>query len=409
MIDSTQPTEAHPRPDNAERSKLIYLDYAAAAPLCLPARLAVVRAAEHVWGNPSSVHGQGQVARGALDRARRQIAAALGVKPGELVLTSGATEANALAWRGVLQPMLSELPVFALFGAVEHPSVKAVADVLTAQGLQAEALAVDRDGLIDLERLRQQLTERRVALVSLQWVNQELGCVQPVAAAAQLAHEHGALVHCDATQGWGHLPLDVHSMAVDLLSVSGAKIGAPSGTGALWIKPGVRLKPVQPGHQEQGLRGGTENLLGLIGFGAAAEAVGERLNHAPEVRALRDQLWAILGQGAPVHRHADLPAELESGHILSVAFPGLEAPRLVMALDLAGVAASAGSACASGTQQPSPVLQAIGDGSPEWQSLRRGTVRFSLGPGLTAQDVDRAGQIILLTVKRLRERSKAGR
>lgn len=409
MIISAATAEPADYPAETYRSGLIYLDYAAAAPLCEPAREALAHAVQRVWGNPSSVHGQGQLARGALDQARRQIASALGAKPGELVLTSGATEANALAWRGVLQPLLADGPVNALYGAVEHPSVKAAAETMAGQGLHAKALAVDRGGLVDLERLESQLRSQRIALVSLQWVNQELGCVQTVAAAAELAHAHGALVHCDATQGWGKLPLDLKSMSVDLLSVSGGKIGAPSGTGALWIKPGVRLQAVQPGHQEQGLRGGTENLLGLIGFGAAAAAVDERLACAPDVRALRDRLWEILKHGTPVHRHAALPVVAESGHILSVAFLGLEAPRLVMALDLAGVAASAGSACASGTQQPSAVLQAIGDDSEEWQSVRRGTVRLSLGPGLTGLDIDRAGQIILETVARLRERSKARR
>ncbi len=407
MTDSAQPKPPPARTGETAAASLIYLDYAAAAPLCEPARQAVVDAAHHVWGNPSSVHGRGQLARGALDRARRQVATALGVRPGELVLTSGATEANALAWRGVLAPLLAAAPAAALFGAVEHPSVRAVAQALAAQGLGAEAIAVDRQGVIDLAQLELQLRNRRVALVSLQWVNQELGSVQPVAEAAQLVHAHGGLLHCDATQGWGKLPLDVLAMAVDLLSVSGAKIGAPSGTGALWIKPGVRLQAVQPGHQEQGLRGGTENLLGLIGFGAAAAAIGDRLALAPEVRALRDRLWAILQDSGPVHRHAALPEAQESGHILSVAWPGMEAPRLVMAMDLAGVAASAGSACASGTQQPSPVLQAIGDSSAEWLTLRRATVRFSVGPGLTTQDIELAGERIRSTIERLRGRMRS--
>lgn len=389
--------------DSATRP-LIYLDYAAASPLCAQARAAVVDAAHHVWGNPSSVHGQGQRARGALDLARRQVASALGVRPGELVLTSGATEANALAWRGVLTPLLGESPVVALFAAIEHPSVRAVAEALVAHGLVAESIGVDRQGRIELPRLEQQLRDRRVALVSLQWVNQELGSVQPVAEAAQLVHANGGLLHCDATQGWGRLPLDLRALSVDLLSASGGKIGAPSGTGVLWVKPGIRLQPVQAGHQEQGLRGGTENLIGFVGFGAAAAALDQRLAAADEVRALRDQLWALLEPSAPVYRHAHLPPELESGHLLSVSWPGLEAPRLVMALDLAGVAASAGSACSSGTQQPSPVLQALGDESAAWAALRRGTVRFSLGPGLTAEDIAVAGQVILHTVQRLRAR-----
>ena len=404
MVDLSSSTSATAATGALAHGSLIYFDYAAAAPLCAEARTAVIDAATHVWGNPSSVHGQGQLARGALDRARRQVAMALGVRPGELVLTSGATEANALAWRGVLTPMLAQPPAVALFGAIEHPSVRAVAEALIAQGLQAEPIAVGRDGLVDLSLLSHQLRGRKVALVSLQWVNQELGCVQPVAEVARLVHAQGGLLHCDCTQGWGRVPLNISELAVDLLSVSGGKIGAPSGTGALWIKPGVRLRPVQAGHQEHGLRGGTENLLGFIGFGAAAAALDQRLAAATGVRALRDQLWALLQAEGPIHRHAQLPAELDSGHILSVAWPGLEAPRVVMALDLAGVAASAGSACSSGTQQPSPVLQALGDDSAEWLALRRGTVRFSLGPGLTAQSVEAGGSIIINTIKRLRTR-----
>lgn len=408
------PAEPAPQDRGAADAALIYLDHAAAAPLCPPARQALIDGAERLWGNPSSVHGQGQRARAALDRARRQVAAALGARPGEIVLTSGATEANALAWRGVLTPAAGATPQRALWSAVEHPSVAAAAEALTALGVQVERIAVDGDGRVDLARLQAQLAAGPVALASLQWVNQELGCVQPVAEAAALLRAAGALLHCDATQGWGRLPLDVAAWGVDLVSVSGGKIGAPSGTGALWIRPGVRLRPVQAGHQEQGLRGGTENLLGLVALGAAAEALPQRLAAAARVRQLRDQLWQALAEGTaerglgPLVRNADLPAALESGHILSVCWLGLAAPKLVMALDLAGVAASAGSACASGTQQPSAVLAAIADASPAGAALRRGTLRLSLGPELQAADIVRAAERILATVARLRRRPPEG-
>jgi cysteine desulfurase len=370
----------------------------------------LIDAADHLWGNPSSVHGQGQKARAALDRARRQVAHALGARPGEIVLTSGATEANALAWRGLLTPAPGEPAKRALWTAVEHPSLKAVAQALARQGLQIEEIAVDAFGRVDLQRLSDQLERGPVALASVQWVNQELGCVQPLAEVARLVHAKGALLHCDATQGWGRLPLDVKAMSVDLLSVSGGKIGAPAGTGALWLRPGVRLQPVQAGHQEQGLRGGTENLLALVALGAAAEALPLRLSQAAQVRQMRDRLWEALQIGCrdrelgPMTRNADLPADLESGHILSASWPGLEAPRLIMALDLAGVAASAGSACSSGTQQPSHVLAAIRDESADGLAIRRGTVRFSLGPELTDRDIDTAAERILATLGRLRKR-----
>lgn len=410
--ETTDPS--HPSVSSGDNSAdLIYLDHAAGAPLGQAARNALIDAADHLWGNPSSVHGQGQKARAALDRARRQVATSLGARPGEIVLTSGATEANALAWRGLLTPTPGEPAKRALWSAVEHPSIKAVAQALANQGLQIEEIAVDAFGRVDLQRLGDQLERGPVALVSVQWVNQELGCLQPLAEVARLVHAKGALLHCDATQGWGRLPLDVKAMSVDLLSVSGGKIGAPAGTGALWLRPGVRLQPVQAGHQEQGLRGGTENLLALVALGAAAEALPQRLSQAARVRELRDRLWAALQIGCrerelgPLVRNADLPADLESGHILSASWPGLEAPRLIMALDLAGVAASAGSACSSGTQQPSPVLAAIRDASPEGLAIRRGTVRFSLGPELAERDIDTAAERILATLGRLRKRAPA--
>lgn len=389
----------------------IYLDHAASAPL-QPA----VREALHNWldqqaGNPSSVHGPGQAARAQIDAARRQVALVLGAKPREVVLTSGATEANALALRGVLAEPLAawragaaQQPQLAVF-ALEHPSVLAVADALLTEGVVVTRLPTNALGVVDLPALQVFLQANPAAngpggrrpaavVVAIQAVNHELGSLQPLSAVGQLCGLHGAHWHCDATQALGKLALLPHTLGCNSLALSGHKVGAPAGIGALWLRQPSVLVAQLPGHQEGGKRAGTENVLGAVGLHAALRQLPQRQAAMQDVRALRDRLWSQLADLPHVLRNGPLDPEQETGHILSLSFVGLSGAELVLALDVDGLAVSAGSACASGTQAPSAVLLALGDGSAAATERARGGLRLSLGPETTRAEVDDAAALV---------------
>ncbi|HEX7967362.1 MAG TPA: cysteine desulfurase family protein [Stellaceae bacterium] len=346
-----------------------YLDWNATAPLRPEAAAAMTDALAR-FGNPSSVHRFGRAARRALERARAQVAGLAGAAPAEIVFTSGGTEANQLALRGVHGRRV-------MVSAIEHDSVRqAVPD--------AAVIPVTHRGVADLDALDRLLAaETRPALVSLMLANNETGILQPVAEAARIAHARGALLHCDAVQGAGKLPLERARLGADLVTLSAHKLGGPPGVGALVVTPEVPLAAVQTGGgQERGRRAGTENLPGIVGFGAAC-AVAGRLVDSEAVAMLRDaaqrQLTAIapdaLVYGADVTR---LP------NTLSIAMPGVAASTQVMALDLAGVMVSAGAACSSGKVRRSHVLDAMGVPADEAECA----IRISLGWSTTAADID---------------------
>lgn len=382
----------------------IYLDHAASAPLAPAVREALRAWLDQQAGNPSSVHGPGQAARAQVDAARRLVAQTLGGKPREVVLTSGATEANALALRGSLAAPLAawragtaQQPQLAVF-ALEHPSVLAVADALQAEGALQTRIPATAQGLVDLAALEAAL-QAGARWVAVQAVNHELGALQPLQAVGLLCRSYGAHWHCDATQALGKLPIDVQTLACHSLALSGHKLGAPSGIGVLWLRQPAALVAQLPGHQEGGKRAGTENLLGAVGLHAALRALPARLQAAGQVRALRDRLWTQLADLPGVLRNGPTDPEHETGHILSLSFPGLSGAELVLALDVDGLAVSAGSACASGTQAPSAVLLALGDGSPLATARARGGLRLSLGPETTAAEVDDAARLIAQHVR----------
>lgn len=349
-------------------SPAAYLDWNATAPLRPSARDAMSAAFDST-GNPSSVHRFGREARRLVEAARDQVRALLG-GDGVVVFTSGATESNLLALRGIARPLVHM--------AVEHASVIAARD-------NAVMCPVDGDGRIDLAALERVLLGLgEPALVSVMAANNETGVIQPIAAVAALVHAHGGILHCDAVQMVGRLPFDRAGLAVDLVSISSHKLGGPQGVGALMLGPDIALRPVAGGGgQERGLRPGTENVAGIAGFGAACESAAADVAAAPAVAALRDRLEAAARGAVP--RSVVIAAAAERlPNTTAIALPGADAATIVMALDLAGVAVSAGSACSSGKIQPSHVLAAMG--LPE--AISRGTVRVSLGPSTTAADVD---------------------
>jgi cysteine desulfurase len=366
----------------------IYLDWNATAPLRPQARAAALTALDSS-GNPSSVHAEGRAARRLIEEAREKVAALVAAEPRNVVFTSGGTEANMLALTPASGPD-GKAPDRLLISALEHPSVLA--------GGRFAAAAVQRvpatgDGRIDLAALADALAalEGRRALVSLMLANNETGVVQPVSEAARLTHEAGGVLHVDAVQAAGRIPCDINAIGADLLTLSGHKIGAPKGVGAVVRRDaGVPFPAplIKGGGQERGARAGTENVAGIAAFGAAATAALMDLSaEAGNMRALRDRLEAGLRSVSPDLVVFGAGAERLPNTTL-FALNGMKAETAVIAFDLEGVAVSSGAACSSGKVQPSHVLAAMGV-PPE---LARAAVRVSLGPTTTQSEIDRTIQ-----------------
>lgn len=369
----------------------VYLDYNATAPLRPEAREAMLAALSQP-GNPSSVHRFGRAARLLAETARGQVAALVGTEARRVVFTSGGTEANNLALRLFREQAAKEGGggKSLIVSAIEHDSVLRPARAL---GLPVTELPAGPDGVIRLEDLAAALAKApRPALVALMLANNETGAIQPVAEATRLAHEHGALLLCDAVQAAGKLPVDMAALACDFLTLSAHKLGGPTGVGALVLRDDWTPAPLMlGGGQERGMRAGTENLAGLAGFGAAAEAARRDLPGMERISQLRARLQASLLEACPDARVHGGTTGNGSGRLpntLCIGMPGVPAETQIMALDLAGVAVSAGSACSSGKVTPSHVLTAMG--LPE--QAAREAVRFSLGWESTEEDVDRAAQ-----------------
>jgi cysteine desulfurase len=374
---------------------MIYLDHNAITPVRPEAREAVCAALD-VFGNPSSVHAAGRAARDLLDRARGRVARAVGAAPADVVLASGATEAAALAIRGALAaapPGRTRLVVT----AVEHPCVLSLARALERGGTPLTVVPVDRRGLVDPAAFRAALGPD-VALACAMRANNETGVVLPAPELAAAARAAGALFLCDAVQAVGKIEVDVRTLGADLVLLTGQKLGGPRGAGALLVAPGVRLAPLLGGEQERGRRAGTENLPGAAGLGAAIEvAVARRAADAERVGALRDRLEAGLLAAVPRARVNGGGAPRLPG-TSSIVFEGCDAEALLMAMDLEGVCASAGSACHSGSTRPSGVLLAMGLSEAE----ARATIRFSLGWCSSEEDVAGALAIVPPLVERVR-------
>ena len=355
---------------------MIYLDHAATTPLGAEAREAMAPWLSGRFGNPSSLHAAGRAAREAVERARGTVAACLGAAREEVIFTSGGTEADNLAL---------SIPGKLAVSAVEHP---AVLEPAKARG--ALILPVDAEGRVDPDSVPSGL-----ALLSVMLVNNEVGTVQPV---AKLARK-GMLLHTDAVQAVGKIPVDVRALDVDLLSLSAHKVNGPQGVGALYVRRGVTPIPrTLGGGQENGLRSGTENVAGIAGFAAALEAACRGLQKdMARVGALRDRLQAgILKELSGVQVNAGKSAR--APHILSVCVEGVDGEAVLMRLDEEGICASSGSACATDSNEPSHVLAAMGLPKP----LMKGALRFSLGRGTTEAEIDQTIQVLTKVIDDLR-------
>jgi cysteine desulfurase len=402
-----------------------YLDYAASAPLRPEALAAMLPLLERPAANPSSQHGQGRAARAAVETAREQVAALVGAAPGEVVFTSGGTEADNLAVKGTVLTRAPEARQLVCSAVEHHAVLDAAAWAAADAGAQLDLAPVDRLGRVDPARLGALLQPGRTALVAVMAANNEVGTGQPVAAAAELAHAAGAVLLCDAVQAAGLPGVDMAADGIDLLALASHKLGGPTGVGALVVRAGTTLRPlVHGGGQERGLRSGTLPAAALAGFGAAAAAaLADRHTGATTALAtLRSRLLTGLrtlipdlevngdpgpdGAGTSEPEHGGPPGlvgwggsgpEGNGGHVrpasgaglpgvLSVRFQGRRAEDLLLLLDRHGVACSAGSACASGAVTPSHVLVAMGRDP----AAARETIRFSLGHASTRDDVDAA-------------------
>jgi cysteine desulfurase len=376
-----------------------YLDYNATAPLRPEAGEAMV-AALSVCGNPSSVHAEGRTARAAIETAREKVAALLRARPEDVIFTSGGTEANALG----LAPQTRHERL--CVSAVEHPSVLAGGRFSPAQ---VSRIPVTSDGVMDLDFLASELAKHHLEgtgarpFVSLMAANNETGALQPVSAVAELVQAEGGVLHSDAVQAAGKVPLDMAALGADMVSLSAHKLGGPKGVGALVLRKGTQVEPqIKGGAQERRRRAGTENVAGIVGFGIAAEMAAAELDRAKAVAGLRDELEARALALVPeaVVLSAGV-ARLPNTSCIAVA--GTKAETLVIGLDLAGVAVSSGSACSSGKVEASHVLSAMGVGS----ELERSAIRVSLGYGSTLADVDRFVEAWVVLVKRLMQSREA--
>lgn len=381
----------------------IDLDHNATTRVDPRVRAAMLPALEGLYGNPSSIHAAGRLARDAVERGRAEVAALLAAPSGGVVFTSGGTEADT--WGIVAAARAARVagrPARVVSSPLEHPAVHGALVTLRAEGFTVALVPVDSAGRIAPEDVTRAVGGEGAALVTLALANHELGNVYPIAAFAEAARRAGAgLVHCDAVQAAGKVPLDVTALGVDLLSVSAHKIHGPKGVGALWVRrapgPLADLAPlVAGGHQERGLRPGTENVAGVVGFGVAARLAGAQLADMARVAGLRDRLEAGARAIGGARVHGD-PAH-RVPNTSNVAFAGAAGELVVMGLDLDGIAASTGAACTSGSLEPSPVVLALGE--PRARAAE--AVRFSLGHDNEDGDVDRLLAVLPQIVARVR-------
>ena len=382
----------------------VYLDYSATTPVRPDVLEAMLPFFNASWGNPSSSHRFGRAARAGLEQAKRETAEALGAEPNQVIFTSGGTEADNLALIGAaLAARAHGRRMHVVTTAIEHKAVLAACHAVVNLGGEETILGVDANGIVRMDELDAVL-QRQPALVSVMWVNNEVGVVQPMAEIGARCRAAEVPLHSDAVQAFGKIPIDLEASGCTLLSISGHKIGAPKGIGALIVRDRKIVEAIiHGGGQQYGIRPGTENVAGAVALGRAALLARRELNeHVTRLRAMRDELVASLRASVP-----DIVIHCEgvehAPHIVSASIPGAESEALLMHLDLAGIACSGGSACSTGAVEASHVLVAMGVD----RGLALGTIRFSLGHETTADDIARVSEAFPGIVERVRQLSVA--
>lgn len=380
--------------------KQIYMDYNATTPVRPEVVDAILPFYREQFGNPSSVHWAGRTVSGAVEKAREQVARLINASPAEIVFTSCGSEGDNLAIKGTVEA-LKERGNHIITTAVEHPAVLNTCEYLAKNGCEVTFLPVDADGMLDLAQLEAAINEKTV-LISAMWGNNETGTIFPIEQIGAIARKYKVRFHTDAVQAVGKLPVDVQKAGVDLLVLSGHKIGAPKGVGAIYIRRGTRMVPlIHGGHQERNRRAGTHNVAGIVGLGLACELAGRQLEeNAARMKALRDRLeQGILARIPEVKVNGHPTQRLPN--TLNVSFAYIEGESLLLNFDMKGVAASSGSACTSGSLEPSHVMGAMGVDI----ALAHSSTRFSLGPDSNEDDVDYVLEILPPIVARLRAMS----
>ena len=378
----------------------IYLDYNATTPAEPRVLEAMLPYFSGEFANASSIHTPGQQARAAVETAREQVAALLGARPQEVVFTSGGTESDNHAIFGVVAATAKTAPHI-ITTTLEHEAVLNACQALEKRGVAVTYLPGDREGVVSLDSVRHAI-RRDTVFISIMHANNELGSVQPIEEIGQIAKDRKVVLHTDAVQSVGKIPVDVNALNVDLLSLSGHKLYAPKGIGALYVRSGTRVQQLlYGGHHQRGFRPGTENVAGIVGLGAAAEVARNSLTaDAQRVAALRDRLECGLVERVP-HIRLNAGNAPRTPNTTNIMFDGIEGEALVIALDLKGLSCSVGAACSSGAVEPSHVLTAIGLSQEEAKS----SLRFSLGRPTTEPEIDCALEIIPSAVARLRQLS----
>lgn len=378
---------------------MIYLDYNATSPLHPEVRGEIAPFLDEAFGNASSLHAKGREARGAVESARARILTALGDSRGRLLFTSGGTEADNLALKGIFLGRKDPKKNHLILSSVEHHAVLHTAAALAEEGIRLTILPVDRHGGVDLEALQQAVTDRTL-LISVMQANNEVGTIEPIEEIGRISREHGLFFHTDAVQSFGKVPLEVQLAGVDLVSLSGHKLGGPKGVGALYLRQGIPIAPIlHGGPHEQNLRAGTEAVAGIVGMGKAVEVtLREREDGTlSRIERLRNRLESGLKERVPEIQMNGHPTRRLPG-TLNLSFSGCQGETLLMALDLAGICVSTGSACSSGSTEPSHVLRAMG--VPP--SKIEGSIRFSLGWETAEEEIEECLRLIPPIVERIR-------
>jgi len=393
-------TARYRRTGSIELLEQIYLDNNATTPVEPEVLATLLPYYKELYGNPSSVHWAGRAVKDSLDQARAQVAALINAQPDEIVFTAGGSESDNLAIFGSCDA-LRHKGNHIITTVVEHPAVLDSCRHFEQRGGRVTYLPVDSDGQIDLAELERSITDKTV-LITIMWANNETGTIFPIAQIANIARRHNVQFHCDAVQALGKVPIDMAGCAVDLLALSGHKIGAPKGIGALYVRSGSALNPIiHGGHQEHSLRAGTHNVAGIVAFGKACELA----QHDLETKAgllcqLRDRLQqGILDTIPDVRVNGDLSSRLPN--TLNIGFSFIEGEGLLLSLDIHGIAASSGSACTSGSDAPSHVLSAM----QVDEMLIQSSIRFSLGYQNTVEDIDKTLEVLPAIVSKLRAMS----
>ncbi len=381
--------------------KTIYLDHNATTPVNPEVLKAMMPFYKKQYGNASSLHVIGREARNGVDNSREIIGDFLGTEPEDIIFTSGGTEADNFAIKGCLYKNKDSGRTHVITSKIEHPAVLNTCNYLEKSGFQVTYVNCDKYGIVDLDQVRDSITDR-TCLISIMYANNEVGTLQPIKEISKLAKEKGVYLHSDIVQSFCKIPTNIEELGADMLSISAHKIYGPKGVGALYVRKGTKIEPYQHGgHHERRLRAGTENVPGIVGFGKAVELLKDDfLEKSKKIQSLRDMLHQGLSKNID-RLHLNGHQELRLPNTLNLGFEYVEGEALLLNFDMKGMCVSTGSACTSGSLEPSHVLSAMGTDIV----IAQGSVRFSLGRENTEEDIEYCIEVIPKIVKKLRKMS----